>query len=93
MLMRWLLARFPFYTPPPETMESLRKTPWDSINRVTEAFLDVARQQHAQGTVDADVQTGLGVLFYTNRDYDGARDCFESALKGKVAGLSVFPTQ
>lgn len=78
--MRWLRARFPAYTPPPEASAALKNSPWDAHQRVTDAFLAVAREQHAQGTVDADVQTGLGVLFYNNQDYARAQDCFESAL-------------
>ena len=44
------------------------------------AFLAVARAQHARGIVDADVQTGLGVLFYSEAQFEHAKDCFESAL-------------
>ena len=47
---------------------------------VTEAFLNVARAQHAQGVIDPDIQLALGVLFYTNNSYDRAKDCFEAAL-------------
>jgi peroxin-5 len=40
----------------------------------------LARTQHSEGTVDSEVQIGLGVLYYTNGEYDRAKDCFESAL-------------
>ncbi|KAH9083488.1 peroxisome targeting signal receptor [Lactarius deliciosus] len=85
MLMRWLCARFPDVSVPPEAQNSLTRSSWHSHNVVTEAFLTVARTQHAQGVIDPDVQLALGVLFYTNGAYDRAKDCFESA-------LSVRPT-
>ncbi|KAI5123688.1 hypothetical protein M0805_001716 [Coniferiporia weirii] len=80
MLLRWLLSRFPEHAPPMEAAASLKQSHWASRERVTEAFLDVARAQHAAEVVDADVQTGLGVLFYTNGDFDRAKDCFAAAL-------------
>ncbi|TDL26225.1 peroxisome targeting signal receptor [Rickenella mellea] len=79
-LFRWLVARFPDYTPPPETSASLSNSPWDSQQRVKDAFLTIAREQHASGVVDPDVQTGLGVLYYNSGDFERAKDCFESAL-------------
>jgi peroxin-5 len=85
MLMRWLQARFPDVPIPPEAQNSLTRSSWHSHNVVTEAFLTVARTQHAQGVIDPDVQLALGVLFYTNGAYDRAKDCFEAA-------LSVRPT-
>jgi peroxin-5 len=53
---------------------------WDTHTRLTEVFLDLARTQHSQGVMDPDVQIALGILFYTNNDYDRAKDCFETAL-------------
>ena len=85
MLMRWLQARFPDVQIPPEAQNSLTQSSWHSHNVVTEAFLNVARTQHAQGVIDPDVQLALGVLFYTNGAYERAKDCFEAA-------LSVRPT-
>ncbi|KAI0062885.1 TPR-like protein [Artomyces pyxidatus] len=80
MLLRWLRARFPEEPISHETLQSLSQTPWHSHTLVTDAFLSVARAQHAQGIVDPDVQIALGVLSYTNGTYDRAKDCFETAL-------------
>lgn len=85
MLLRWLHARFPDTPIPPEVQEAVTKSAWHSHDVVTEAFLNVARTQHAQGVIDPDIQLALGVLFYTNAAYDRAKDCFEAA-------LSVRPT-
>ena len=80
MLLRWLRARFPDTWIPPDAQEATTKSSWHSHDLVTEAFLNVARTQHAQGVIDPDVQLALGVLFYSNNAYDRARDCFEAAL-------------
>jgi peroxin-5 len=80
MLVRWLRARFPDTPLPPGVQEALTQSAWYSHDVVTEAFLNVARTQHAQGVIDPDVQLALGVLFYTSGTYDRAKDCFEAAL-------------
>ena len=64
---------------------------WDTHGRITDVFLNLARDQHAQGGMDPDVQIGLGVLFYTNGEYDRAKDCFEAALGVRPrVGSAVF---
>ncbi|KAF9469877.1 hypothetical protein BDZ94DRAFT_1151032 [Collybia nuda] len=80
-LLRWLRARFPSMEIPDETIKAMTThSSWDTHSRITDLFLNLARSQHAQGVMDPEVQVGLGVLFYTNGDYDRAKDCFESAL-------------
>lgn len=70
-------------------MADTPSSPWDGHNRIIDMFLIAARSGPAsrvqgQSTeladVDPDVQVGLGVLFYSNSDYDRAKDCFEAAL-------------
>ncbi|ODV77701.1 peroxisomal targeting signal receptor [Suhomyces tanzawaensis NRRL Y-17324] len=52
-----------------------------SLNkRVTELFIKAAQLSPNQANMDADVQMGLGVLFYANEDFDKTIDCFKAAL-------------
>lgn len=48
--------------------------------RVTELFIRAAQLSPDQANMDADVQMGLGVLFYANEDFDKTIDCFKAAL-------------
>ncbi|CAN3372477.1 hypothetical protein DIURU_005026 [Diutina rugosa] len=48
--------------------------------RVTELFLQAAQLSPDGANMDADVQMGLGVLFYANEDFDKTIDCFRAAL-------------
>ncbi|KAF4620537.1 hypothetical protein D9613_000470 [Agrocybe pediades] len=81
MLLRWFRARFPDVKIPEETIKAVStNSSWDTHGRITELFLDLARTQHAQGTMDPDLQIALGVLFYTNSEYERAQDCFAAAL-------------
>lgn len=93
-LERWLSLAYPQLEAPAKT-SALKDNPWDSSQQVIELFIRAAQagpQARVPGqstelndVVDPDVQVGLGVLFYSNSDYDKARDCFE-------AGLSARPT-
>jgi len=77
MLLRWIRALFPEFSPPDEVASV---SPWASHDRVKDALLAIARHQHQSGVVDPDVQTALGVLFYTNGEFEHSKDCFEAAL-------------
>ncbi|KIJ49700.1 hypothetical protein M422DRAFT_28063 [Sphaerobolus stellatus SS14] len=81
-LLKWLSAKYPDLIPT-NLKGRLPTAPWASHDQATETFIAVARQQHARGEMDPDVQIGLGVLFYTNSEFDKAKDCFESALASR----------
>ncbi|KAG2180490.1 hypothetical protein INT44_003494 [Umbelopsis vinacea] len=78
-LERWILQRYPDTVPP---MAEPTETPFDLHGRVTDMFLAAARAAPADN-MDADVQVGLGVLFYGSNEFEKAVDCFVSALKGR----------
>ncbi|KAJ7163573.1 hypothetical protein C8R43DRAFT_990111 [Mycena crocata] len=84
MLLRWLRSRFPAHPVSAETIAAVAtNSMWDTHQRLTDVFLDLARTQHSRGEMDPDVQIALGILFYTNTEYDRAKDCFESALSAR----------
>ena len=85
-LEKWITTAYPDVTRNVQTTVDT-SNPWAISSRIVEMFLAAARagpqaRQVGDKTaqVDADVQSGLGVLFYTSSDYGRARDCFEAAL-------------
>ncbi|GAA5914417.1 hypothetical protein JCM8208_002846, partial [Rhodotorula glutinis] len=87
-LEKWLSLAYPSISLPVLDTATMR-SPWDASNRVVDLFLAAAQagpqarapgQSDELGVVDPDVQVGLGVLFYSNSEYDKAKDCFEAAL-------------
>ncbi|KAF5093463.1 hypothetical protein D0Z03_002407 [Geotrichum reessii] len=48
--------------------------------RVTELFIRAAQLSPDGANMDASVQDGLGILFYSNEEYSKAIDCFKAAI-------------
>ncbi|GAA5977675.1 hypothetical protein JCM10908_005053 [Rhodotorula pacifica] len=87
-LEKWLSIAYPSISLPALDSTQIR-SPWDASNRVIDLFLAAAQagpssrtpgQSTDLGIVDPDVQVGLGILFYSNSEYEKAKDCFEAAL-------------
>lgn len=98
VLEQWLHKMYPGlqHASPLASMASQAayENPWANHQKVINLFIDAARAGPAAragstkgptvtDAIDADVQIGLGVLLYSNSDYDLAKDCFEAALSVK----------
>ncbi|KAM3162837.1 Peroxin-5 [Lachancea thermotolerans] len=79
MLNKWLETKYPDMVAPNEALE--KSTDRYSMNQaITLRFLQVVNKLPQ---VDASLQLGLGILFYSNDDYDKTVDCFRAALAVK----------
>jgi peroxin-5 len=87
-LERWLKKKYPavFDSAPPLPDSTFdRKAIHD---RVTQLFIQAAMLVPDGQAMDADVQLGLGVLFYGDEEYDKAVDCFAAALDSSSTSTS-----
>ncbi|KZO92589.1 TPR-like protein [Calocera viscosa TUFC12733] len=79
-LLRFLRSAHPLHANLPE-LDSIRgHALWSVRDIVKDAFLSLAREQHAKNVVDPEIQMGLGVLLYSEAEYDRAAECFQAAL-------------
>ncbi|OLL26546.1 Peroxisomal targeting signal receptor [Neolecta irregularis DAH-3] len=75
----WIVAKYPSLTtsiPKGQGRDQLHQ-------RVTSQFIHAAQLSPNGAQMDADVQVGLGVLFYGSESYDKAVDCFTAALSSR----------
>lgn len=81
-LERWISTKYPQVSDKArQENPSITDEDRFSLNkRVTELFLKAAQLSPNRANMDADVQMGLGVLFYANEEFDKTIDCFKAAL-------------
>ncbi|CCH46673.1 Peroxisomal targeting signal receptor [Wickerhamomyces ciferrii] len=81
-LERWIETKYPQVTDKARlTNPKINDEDRFSLNkRVTELFIQAAQLSPSGANIDADVQMGLGVLFYANEDFQKTIDCFKAAI-------------
>jgi len=79
-LLRFLRSSHPSHPSLPDPLALRGQTLWAVRDAVKDAFLSLAQDQHAKNIIDPDIQMGLGVLLYSEAEYDKAAECFQAAL-------------
>jgi peroxin-5 len=81
-LEKWLATKYPAIADKARQQEPRLENEdrFQLHGRVTELFIRAAQLSPDGANIDADVQVGLGVLFYGNEEYSKAIDCFNAAL-------------
>lgn len=78
----WIEAKYPDVVKQARNDDNNVSDDRYSLNkRITNLFLKAAQISPSGVSVDADVQTGLGVLFYSMEEYDKTLDCFQAAIR------------
>lgn len=82
-LERWIETKYPTVVSQARTSDKdIDSDDRYTLNkRITKLFLKAAQISPQGANIDADVQTGLGVLFYSLEEYDKTLDCFRAAIK------------
>ncbi|XP_048752500.1 peroxisomal targeting signal 1 receptor-like isoform X2 [Ostrea edulis] len=81
-LKSWLKTNPAYSHLVPQELDSAPKITSTEHTEVKDLFIEAARLMK-DGEIDADVQSGLGVLFNLSGEYDKAVDCFSAALQVK----------
>lgn len=80
-LEKWIATKYPdIVNEARQNNPKVGNANYELHSRVTALFIKAAQLSPDGVNIDADVQDGLGVLFYGNEEFDKAIDCFSAAV-------------
>lgn len=92
-LEKWLTIKYPGVRGSRGATDTKVLTQTQSLERIKELFLEAAQISIASDAVDSDVQVGLGVLLFSESNYEMAADCFASAIHSFTPGITIEGSQ
>lgn len=92
-LMKWLRTRYPHIPLDQVEMDIQYPKKPESLEKIKDSFLRAAQLSISRNIIDPDVQVGLGVILFSEQNYEMAADCFASAIHSFTSGVESVGSQ
>lgn len=92
-LEQWLRTKYPHI--PVTELESDSELSSDEVffRRIKKSYIQAAQYSSTNESIDPDVQVGLGVLLFSDQNYQMGADCFASAIHSITPGATNAESQ
>ena len=85
---QWLSTKYPHIQINEANADAQLPEERHTYERIKEAFIQAAQYSSTSESIDPDVQVGLGVLLFSDENYEMGADCFASAIHATTPGAT-----